>query len=60
MSEIKWEPTSELRWAAGEATPSGNPSLQQKWVEVGTGKEEWRSVPLVVVAPPPKGDTDNG
>lgn len=47
MSASYWEPTCELRRFDDTPKLTG-PRLQQKWVEVhGTGRMEWRDVPLV-------------
>lgn len=34
-----WKPTMELRWFYKV--------LQQKWMNTGTGKTEWRDLPVV-------------
>ena len=58
-----WEPTKELRWLArdpewkwyekntpGEAHKISTEfrlTLQQRWVNAGNGKEEWRDIPII-------------
>lgn len=39
-----WRRTNKLRWLE---LPEAGVRLQQKWVNVGNGKEEWREIPVV-------------
>jgi hypothetical protein len=44
----EWVATPELRWRHDHMSTMYGPfTLQQKWIEIGTGEIEWRNVPQV-------------
>lgn len=46
---VFWRTTMQLRLAVAEGTNTEPPKLQQLWIEQGSGRQEWRNVPSVVV-----------
>lgn len=44
-----WKPTMSLRVIVPEGTTTEFPKLQQLWIEQGTGKPDWRTIPREVV-----------
>lgn len=40
-----WQCTPQLRWKQGNRL---DPVLQQLWVELETGKQDWRDVPVEI------------
>jgi len=46
----QWMATGELRWIVPNATMTDMPKLQQRWIEKFSGRDEWRTIPRVVVS----------
>lgn len=47
---ISWQPSGALRFVQGHNDDIEPATLQQEWIDTGSGRREWRDVPTVYTA----------